>query len=125
MEGLGSAAPTPSKGIFRSGWRPGLEGQGLGKGNKATAAALGRARGGGQRRETWLRRAFRSKGHSQAKPQVWPLKQDLTSVTGKKLASPGPGPSGGVGHCPVHPRGPQTQSLVHTRTPPLAPPGLL
>lgn len=42
---------------------------------------------------------------SPSKPQVWPLKHDLTSVTGKKLASPWPGPSGGVGHCPCPSQG--------------------
>lgn len=45
MGGLGSVAPTPSTGIFRSGWRPGLEGQGSEKGNKMATAALGRAPG--------------------------------------------------------------------------------
>lgn len=109
VEGLGSVAPTPSTGIFRSGWRPGLEGQGLGKRNiEATAApwrAPGGLRGGGRGKETWLCGAFQSWHHPQAKPQVWPLKHDLTSVTGKKLASPWPGPSGGVGHCPCPSQG--------------------
>lgn len=74
MEGLGSVTPTPSIGIFRTVWRLWLEGQGLGKVNKVAAAPWGGLWGAGWGRETWLHGAFQNKGHSQAKPQAWPLK---------------------------------------------------
>lgn len=68
--------------------------------------------------------------HFEAKcGQVWPLKQGLTLVSRKKLASPGSGPQVWWAHGPCPSQGASvTGSEVHrrrawsTHTPPLAPP---
>lgn len=75
----------------------GWKGRAWGRETRWPQLTRGGLQGAGWGCETWLRGAFQSEGHSPAKPPVWPLKQDLTVVTGKQLALPGPGPSGGVG----------------------------
>lgn len=110
LSGLGglvlpSPFPPPSQRRLQE-WTEAVAGRARLGQRGAAAAALGGLRAGGQACEICLGEHFKAGVVPKQNP-VWPLKQSLTWVSGKKLASPAPGPVGGVGASPLPIRGDQ------------------